>query len=63
MKVYAVVFSNYDPPEVGGLFEAREDAEREAKRRNDETDWSPWNVQEWTVTPRSVALQSQEAGE
>ena len=52
MKVYAVVFSNYDPPEVGGLYEAREDAEAEAERLNAEMDWDPWEVVEWTVTPR-----------
>jgi hypothetical protein len=54
MKCYAVVFSNYDPAEVAKLFESREDAEQEAKRLNDETDWSPWRVIEWEVVPAKV---------
>lgn len=49
MKVYAVVFSNYEPAEVESLWETMEDAEARASALG-----SPWEAQEWDVQRRSA---------
>jgi hypothetical protein len=44
VTVYAVVYSNYHPPEVDSLWRNKEDAEAQADRLG-----SPFSVRQWVV--------------
>lgn len=55
MKIYAVVFSNYEPAEMDSLHCTREGAEKACDEANAEWrvrsphEGGPWRVAEWTV--------------
>lgn len=49
LDVWAVVFGNYEPAEVAGLFDTEAEAEAEADRRNEQDDSDMWRVLCWPV--------------
>lgn len=52
--VYVVVFSNYDPAEVGGIFRIKANAEKRAEKLNEGAEWQAWEVQEWRLEDAEV---------
>lgn len=47
--IWAVVFSNYEPPEVNSLWLDEVEAQKEADRKNAEYDCSSWRVEKMEV--------------
>lgn len=51
MKVYAVIYSNYEPAEVAAQYDNPEAAERHAEALNERDD-DGWRVVPWEVASR-----------
>ena len=47
--VWAVVFGNYEPPEIDSLWTTEARAEERAQELNRESDNPRWGVMGWTV--------------
>lgn len=49
LKVFAVVYSNYDPAEVDSLWTTETEANKRRAELNAETDTGIWKVTPWLV--------------